>query len=93
MRFGVEPAELRGAARAAAEISAQLSAVREALLPVQLDSVYRWAPDIRLAAVARRAVAALISATDVALSRCSALERGLTVSAESYARSDEAWPR
>lgn len=92
-RFGVDPAELLGAARAAGEIHGQLAAVREALLAVRQDGVHGWAADVRLAAVARRAVDALIAATDVALTRCSALERGLTISAESYARSDEAWPR
>lgn len=90
-RLRVDPAELLAAAAAARDVLGQLALVRETLLAVQASGPQRWAPDGRLAAVARRAVEALLAATDVATDRCRRVERGLAVSAESYARSDLQW--
>jgi hypothetical protein len=91
--FGVDPAELLDAAGAARNIHAQLVMVREALLVLQAAGPHRWAPDMKLAAVAKRALAALLAAAEVAASRCAALEDGLTASAGAYARSDQQWVR
>jgi hypothetical protein len=93
VRFGVDPAELLAAATAARDIQAQLSMVREALLAMHASGPHAWASDIRLAAVSKRAVEALLAATHVAVARAVSLEHGLAVSAESYARSDSSWVR
>jgi hypothetical protein len=92
-RFGVDPAELLGAAEAARDVHAQLALARGVLTALQAEGPTRWAADMRLASVARRALEALLAATTVAASRCAALEQGLTVSAQSYARSDRQWVR
>ena len=90
-RFGVDPAELLGAAAAAGEIADGMSAARSAILAV--DGTARWAADLRLASVAARAADVLVAACEVALARAALLEDALRASAEGYARSDGQWPR
>jgi hypothetical protein len=90
-RFGVDPAELLAAARAAEEIRGGLRGSREAMLGA--GEPQRWADDAELALRVRRAVAALLDSIEAASASAEWLERGLRVSAESYARSDQQWVR
>jgi hypothetical protein len=90
-RFGVDPAELLAAARAAERVRDGLRAAREAMLAA--GEPRSWADDAELALRARRAVAALVASAEAAAAQAQWLERGLQVSSRSYARSDGQWVR
>ena len=90
-RYGVDPAELLSAAGAAAEVADGLRAARSALLAS--DGAGRWAHDLKLAAVAGRAIDALVAAAEIAVARAVVLEESLRVASEGYARSDAQWVR